>query len=69
MTSHHDFERAADEIELSLLDYASDARITLLTEVLSRTLAQAELMPDTKFLSVIQTRIMAIVSEESVPHE
>lgn len=65
MITHHDFERAADEVELSLMDYPPPTRITLLTEVLSRTMAEAELIPDTKFLGVIQNRIIAIVTEES----
>lgn len=65
MIAHHDFERAADEVELALMDYSAPTRITLLTEVLSRTMAEADLMPDSKFLGVIQNRIIAIVVEES----
>lgn len=66
MNDHHDFERVADEMQIGLLSYQRETRIALLMEVTARILAEAEAMPDTKFLGMLQNRIIAIVSEESV---
>lgn len=70
MNTAPEFYRIADEIELSLMDFPPSASISLLAEVLSRTMARAEAMPDNRFLAVIQKRTIEILTEESngVPH-
>ncbi len=64
-----EFDRAADEIQVALCDYPISSRIALLVELTARTMAEAEAMPDTKFLNIIQQRIIVLASEEDVSYE
>lgn len=64
-----EFDRAADEIQAALFDYSLNSRISLLVELTARTLAEAQAMPDAKFLNIIQQRIIVLASEEGVSYE
>ena len=65
MEAPDEFARLADEIELTVLDLQESVSVSLLIEVLARVMARAEAIPDQRFLSVIQVRTMALLTEET----
>lgn len=58
------FSRVVDELELVTLELSDKERIPIFLEATARALARAELLPDRRFLDVLQQRTAAILIEE-----
>jgi len=66
-----EYERAIDEVELVLMGSDCDIsdKLSVLTEVLCRLMAQQEFIPDARFFSKLQTvipgRVATIILENN----
>lgn len=58
------FSRLVDELDLITLDLSDRERIPVFLEMTARALARAELLPDRKFLDVLQQRTVALLVED-----
>lgn len=65
-TTPDQFQRVVDELDLMTLELSDNERIPVFLEATARVLARAELLPDRKFLDVLQQRTVAILTEETV---
>jgi hypothetical protein len=59
------WERIQDELELATYDLPPEACISAFIEATARCMARTEIVPDRRFLDVLQQRTVEILTEET----